>query len=197
MPPVARKIRASAAASPASTMTVPAWASIRMSPEVPVAVIEMASAPVPIEESKSDESPEPPTAMVRSSASVPEVKVKFMSSAPSMEIIPVESIAIPPVPESMSIPPAALVVDTIRALAAVPEEVKISDVSKDPAVEIVRSWEPPSAVRVTLEETPAPSMEKASTASMVMSSAESMSMSPPEPVESMSTAAVPVPLEVR
>ena len=99
------------AASPAdkTTLSFPAFAaSVAASMTEPaVAVIERASTPVPDEVRKRLEFVAPVTAIVKSSASVPEASVKFMSSAPSMETTPVESIVIPFVPESTSIPPAA------------------------------------------------------------------------------------------
>ena len=69
-----------------------------------VVVMVKASAPVPAEERTRDELVAPARAMVRSSAARFEVSVKFMSSAPSTESTPRESMVIPPVPESMSIP---------------------------------------------------------------------------------------------
>ncbi len=82
-----------------------AAASISIPPAV--ALISTASEPVPEELMMTEESVAPVTAIVKSSPAAPEASVKFMSSAPSIEIVPVESTVMPPVPASISIPPAA------------------------------------------------------------------------------------------
>ena len=101
--PVAIMSISSPAAAPEARMSIP--------PEVEVITTESAAL------SPAEIFTEPEAELKVKSILAP-VTLKFEAAAPSREMAPVESIVVPPVPESQSIPPAALLASMTIALTA-------------------------------------------------------------------------------